>query len=384
MTKFLSEAFECSLTFKIEIMIFKKSTPDLEVLCHAFSKINANNAIVLSGHSIFEVDSFALFRKHMLNNSMMTVVTSPLRKNEQRTEHINTKGENFTIVVSENFSSMFISNISLSISNNLFIPMDLLFAVPRFILRTDLVEKKAYILSRNLKKITGIKYQHENTIKQLVPRAINELTVFYTNSRPSMTHKIAKLTNIDLNFTFIEEFFAKICINDYLQLDQNQTIVEGTNTIKSLIPSCQDYHDKNRRVLNEITTARSLCKLNQYFMCHCNSKKHSKNQINPKTKINMFKSNLVGYKTDIRTNCYIGEGSVIGCHGSINNSIIGTDCRIGDNVKIVECLVLDRVFIENDTSLLKTLIGEGSIIVGKCDLSCRVTKANSFLNLKIN
>merc|ERR1712224_1071852 len=243
-------------------------------------------------------------------------------------------GETFT-VVGENFPLMYISNISSSTSNNLFIPMDLLFAVPRFIFRTDLVEINVYILSRNLKKIIESKYQYENSIKQLVPRVINELTAFSTNSRPSMTHKIPKLTNINLNLAFIEEFFAKICINDYLQLDQNQTIV-GTNTIKALIPSCQDYHTKNRQVLNEIISARSFWKSNQYFMCHCNSEKYPKNQINPKTKTNMFKSNLVGYKTDIRTNCYIGEGSVIGCHGSINNSIIGIDCRIGDNVKIVE------------------------------------------------
>jgi len=122
-------------------------------------------------------------------------------------------------------------------------------------------------------------------------------------------------------------------------------------------------------LLNELISIRDLKKVNLYSLWIVSVEKYVIHRINTKSKIIWCRNNLFGYKTEFSGNCYFGDGFVSGYQGSITNSIIGSKCRIGDNVKIIECLILDQVLIENLVCLQKSIIGKDCKITEKCNLS---------------
>ena len=52
----------------------------------------------------------------------------------------------------------------------------------------------------------------------------------------------------------------------------------------------------------------------------------------------------------------------------VKRSTIGNCCKIGDKVKLIDCVIMDNVEIESNTSLSECVIASGAKIGPKCDL----------------
>ena len=56
---------------------------------------------------------------------------------------------------------------------------------------------------------------------------------------------------------------------------------------------------------------------------------------------------LCQFRFQVGTDCMVGERTTIEEKSSIKRSVIGRDCKIGAGVRISNCVVMDKVVIEN-------------------------------------
>lgn len=71
--------------------------------------------------------------------------------------------------------------------------------------------------------------------------------------------------------------------------------------------------------------------------------------------------------------CVVGEETIIGGKCTLKRGSVGARCRIGDKVKLFDCVIMDDVEIESNTTLSECIVGSNSKIGSKCDLkSCIV------------
>jgi len=119
----LEEAFDCSLTFRIEFINFERNTSEIEVLRVACSKIAGDDFFVLTGYTIFDFDFASLFDTQFSNNAIMTVAIVLLnieatelkfRKNQESYKFIRQMLSR-TINMKPNKASLSITSCSLKI-----------------------------------------------------------------------------------------------------------------------------------------------------------------------------------------------------------------------------------------------------------------------------
>jgi translation initiation factor eIF-2B subunit gamma len=64
----------------------------------------------------------------------------------------------------------------------------------------------------------------------------------------------------------------------------------------------------------------------------------------------------IGGKSKVTNNCCIGNGTKIGAKATIESSVIGKHCQIGDNVKLVGCVLMDHVIVESGSQLSNSVV----------------------------
>ena len=83
-------------------------------------------------------------------------------------------------------------------------------------------------------------------------------------------------------------------------------------------------------------------------------------------------------KSQLGTDCLIGDNSVVEEKCSIKRSIIGANVKIGNGCKIINCIIMDQVIVEANCKLEGVIIAYRSTIGEKCtlkdcDVGCSVT-----------
>lgn len=74
----------------------------------------------------------------------------------------------------------------------------------------------------------------------------------------------------------------------------------------------------------------------------------------------MHESVQLGSKATVSAGCIVGKGSVLGDKCSVKRSIIGSTCKLGNNVKIMSSIVMDDVIVEEGSHIQNSIICSGS------------------------
>ena len=84
----------------------------------------------------------------------------------------------------------------------------------------------------------------------------------------------------------------------------------------------------------------------------------------------------IGAKSQIGTDCNIGGSSKIGAKSTIQATVIGRHCQIGDQVKIQGCVLMDHIIVESGSVLVNSVICSNANIGKNCSLTdCTVGPA---------
>ena len=74
----------------------------------------------------------------------------------------------------------------------------------------------------------------------------------------------------------------------------------------------------------------------------------------------MHESVQLGSKATVSAGCIVGKGSILGDKCSVKRSIIGSTCKLGNNVKIMSSIVMDDVIVEEGSHIQNSIICSGS------------------------
>ena len=64
----------------------------------------------------------------------------------------------------------------------------------------------------------------------------------------------------------------------------------------------------------------------------------------------------MGSKTTVASACMIGRGSSLGDKCSVKRSVLGSNCRLGANVKIINSVLMDGVIVDDGCHVQNSLI----------------------------
>ena len=83
-----------------------------------------------------------------------------------------------------------------------------------------------------------------------------------------------------------------------------------------------------------------------------------------------LKPNIEGYfrhdsvtvapRSTIAAGCMIGKGGKIGERCTIKRSVLGTNCSLGSNVKLINSVLMDRVVVEDGCTVQNCILCSGS------------------------
>ncbi|GMH33447.1 hypothetical protein BSKO_01281 [Bryopsis sp. KO-2023] len=80
-----------------------------------------------------------------------------------------------------------------------------------------------------------------------------------------------------------------------------------------------------------------------------------------------------GNKSTIATACIVWEGTVLGDKTNVKRAVIGSRCRLGNGVKVINSVVLDDVIIGDNAHIQNSVVGPGCTIGAKVQLKeCQV------------
>lgn len=83
---------------------------------------------------------------------------------------------------------------------------------------------------------------------------------------------------------------------------------------------------------------------------------------------NMPESTSIKPKSQVGTDCMLGECVTIGEKVSIKKSVIGKHCKIGDKVKITNSVIMGHVNIQESSNITNCIIADSANIGDKCEL----------------
>uniref|UniRef100_A0A0B7B0B2 EIF2B subunit epsilon/gamma LbH domain-containing protein n=1 Tax=Arion vulgaris TaxID=1028688 RepID=A0A0B7B0B2_9EUPU len=87
------------------------------------------------------------------------------------------------------------------------------------------------------------------------------------------------------------------------------------------------------------------------------------------TLLNMPDSTTIKAKSQVGTDCMLGDSVIIGEKVSIKKSVVGKHCKIGDKVKITNSVIMEHVTIQDSCNISNCIIADSANIGDKCDLS---------------
>jgi translation initiation factor eIF-2B subunit gamma len=70
-------------------------------------------------------------------------------------------------------------------------------------------------------------------------------------------------------------------------------------------------------------------------------------------------STALGNKTTVAAGCIIGENGVIGDKSSIKRSVLGNGCRLGQNAKVINSVLLDNVIVGDNCLIQNSILSSG-------------------------
>ena len=91
----------------------------------------------------------------------------------------------------------------------------------------------------------------------------------------------------------------------------------------------------------------------------------------------MHESVQLGSKATVSAGCIVGKGSILGDKCSVKRSIIGSTCKLGNNVKIMSSIVMDDVIVEEGSHIQNSIICSGSHLKVRKLLHTHVTDGQS-------
>ena len=68
----------------------------------------------------------------------------------------------------------------------------------------------------------------------------------------------------------------------------------------------------------------------------------------------------LGSKTTVATGCMLGRGSSLGDRCTIKRSVLGANCTLGANVKLINSVVMDRVTIGDGCQVQNCILCSGA------------------------
>nr|ADD38394.1 Translation initiation factor eIF-2B subunit gamma [Lepeophtheirus salmonis] len=66
--------------------------------------------------------------------------------------------------------------------------------------------------------------------------------------------------------------------------------------------------------------------------------------------------------------CFIGSGTLIKSKTTIQNTMIGSNCKIAEKVKLTDCVVMDGVSVQEGSNIQGSVICDNVTIEPKCDI----------------
>jgi translation initiation factor eIF-2B subunit gamma len=91
-------------------------------------------------------------------------------------------------------------------------------------------------------------------------------------------------------------------------------------------------------------------------------------QVKNMVKITIPDTCEISPKSQIGSDCLLGDGTVIAEKSSIKRSIIGNHVNIGKHCKVTNCVIMDYVVIEDGVKLDNCILCRGARISQRCEL----------------
>ncbi len=68
----------------------------------------------------------------------------------------------------------------------------------------------------------------------------------------------------------------------------------------------------------------------------------------------------MGAKTTVASACMVGRGSTLGDKCSVKRSVLGSNCQLGANVKIINSVLMDGVIVDDGCHVQNSIICGGA------------------------
>ena len=105
-----------------------------------------------------------------------------------------------------------------------------------------------------------------------------------------------------------------------------------------------------------LEVSREIASSNPGDASHLNGRKISKyeNFVDPTV--------VIGGKSAIGPGCIVGPGTSFGEKCSVKRSVVGAGCHVGDGVRLVNCVVMNRATIEDGATVQGSVVGPRAVI----------------------
>ena len=105
-----------------------------------------------------------------------------------------------------------------------------------------------------------------------------------------------------------------------------------------------------------LEVSREIASSNPGDASHLNGRKMSKyeNFVDPTV--------VIGGKSAIGPGCIVGPGTSFGEKCSVKRSVVGAGCHVGDGVRLVNCVVMNRATIEDGATVQGSVVGPRAVI----------------------
>ena len=105
-----------------------------------------------------------------------------------------------------------------------------------------------------------------------------------------------------------------------------------------------------------LEVSREIASSNPGDASHLNGRKMSKyeNFVDPTV--------AIGGKSAIGPGCIVGPGTSFGEKCSVKRSVVGAGCHVGDGVRLVNCVVMNRATIEDGATVQGSVVGPRAVI----------------------
>ena len=105
-----------------------------------------------------------------------------------------------------------------------------------------------------------------------------------------------------------------------------------------------------------LEVSREIASSNPGDAAHLNGRKMSKyeNFVDPTV--------VIGGKSAIGPGCIVGPGTSFGEKCSVKRSVVGAGCHVGDGVRLVNCVVMNRATIEDGATVQGSVVGPRAVI----------------------